>query len=429
MEIRYILSVLSVAIFVIYFFKSRCTRKSYLLFVLYFSPFIDLTVTNVNMGSFTVFDAVSYFALLFAIPDFGLSRKVVKTYFFLFFVFLLIIFIGSLQSEFVKNSLIDIAKFIPVFIYANLLIVEYFENPAFIPSLIKGLKFGCIAAVAFLIVQLFIGSKFTFYPYLNQNILDSNVIRYPSYFQDPQMFSQFLAMSAFLFLIKVSDDLKRQNINYAFFVVIIFMIFLSGGRSGFLGLCIGMAVVVIAGKNKFRFFIIAVCAAIYLAIIFFPGYFSMFNRQEGYDEAIIVRQKIWAEVLTTFVHNPLLGIGMGNYGSYVELHSLDGYYVIDGEMVYYGTENGFLKILVETGILGFIASFAFILIPVIKAIASNVKKINNQNVYYIIGAVLSWMTAFSTLYTLSDKRTVVLLTSLICILIASSKRIEGIHEQ
>jgi len=429
MEIRYILSVLSVAIFVIYFFKSKCSRQSYLLFVLYFSPFIDLTVTNVSLGSFTVFDAVSYFALLFTIPDFGLSRRRTKTYFILFFMLLLIVFIGSIQSEFVKNSLIEIVKFIPIFIYANLLVTEYFENPLFIPSFIRGLKFGCIAAVAFLIVQLVIGSKFTFYPYLNQNILDSNVIRYPSYFQDPQMFSQFMAMSAFLFLVKVSDEPKKQNLNYAFFVVIIFMIFLSGGRSGFLGLCVGMFVVVIAGRNKFRFYIIAACVAIYLAVIFFPAYFSMFNRQEGYDEAIIVRQKIWAEVLTTFIHNPLLGIGMGNYGSYVELHSLDGYYVIDGEMVYYGTENGYLKILVETGILGFVAAFAFIFIPVIKAIVSHFKKINNQNVYYIIGAVLSWMTAFSTLYTLSDKRTVVLLTSLICILIASSKRIEGIHEQ
>jgi O-antigen ligase len=429
MEIRYILSLLSVFIFFIYFLKNRCTRKSYVLFVLYCSPFIDLTVTSVSLGSFTVFDLVSYFSAFFLIRDFALSKRIIKTYFFLFVLLLLITIAGSIQSEFVRNSLINIAKLIPIFIFANSLIKEYFENPTFVPSLIKGLKFGCIAAVVFLIIQLFIGPKFTFYPYLNQNILDSNVLRYPSYFQDPQMFSQFLAMSSFLFLVKVTDNTKQQNLNYAFFIVIIFVIFLSGGRSGFLGLCVGMLVVFISGKNKFRFFIVSCCAIIYLGIIFFPGYFSMFNRRETYDEALLVRQKIWAEVFTTFAHNPILGIGTGNYGNYVELHSLDGYYVIDGEMVYYGTENGYLKILVETGILGFIVSLSFILIPIIKAVISYVRKVNNYNVFYVIGAIISWMTAFSTLYTLSDKRTLVLLTSLICILIVSSKRIEGINEQ
>ena len=335
-----------------------------------------------------------------------------------------------MQSEFVVNSLISILKFIPIFIYANLLIAEYYKNPSFAVSVVRGLKFACISSVVFLVIQLFVGFRFTFYPYLNQNILDSTVARYPSFFQDPQMYSQFLAMSSFLFLIKPDDITpKVQYVNYGFFIIIIFCIFLSGGRSGFLGLCVGILIILISGKNKFRFFIIACSLVGYLSLLYFPGLFSMFNRQEGYDEAYEVRRQIWKEAYHVFTDNPVLGIGTGNYGKHVELHSLSGYYVIDGEIVYYGTESGYLKILVETGIIGFVISLTFILLPIVRALIAYLKKINNYNIFYLIAALFSWLTAFNTLYTLSDRRTLVVVASLVCLLIISGKRIESIDEQ
>ncbi|MBS1529444.1 MAG: O-antigen ligase family protein [Bacteroidetes bacterium] len=260
---------------------------------------------------------------------------------------------------------------------------------------------------------------------MNQNILDSSIVRYPSFFQDPQMYSQFLAMSSFLFLIKADDTSpKRQYLNYILFVILVFAIFLTGGRSGFLGLCIGLSIVFIVGENKLRF-AIAACALIgYLVAIYLPGHFSLFSRQEGYDEAYAVRHQIWKEAYTVFANNPSLGIGTGNYLSYTQQHSLGGYYVINDEIVYYGTESGYLKILAESGVLGFVLTFLFIVLPVINAIKARIKKINNNNIFYLIAAIVCWFTAFSTLYTLSDKRTQVLLASLICLLITSVKKIE-----
>lgn len=431
MAARHILSLLSLVVFLAWFLKSRFTTKSYLLGVLYIFPFIDLTVTSESLGSFTVFDAVTYLSLLFLIQDFALSLRRTRAYFFLFWLFVIILFIGCIRSEFIVNSLFSILKLLPIFIYASLFITEYYRDPSLAPAVVKGLKFTCIASIMFLAVQLFVGTKFTVYPYLNQNIFDSNGgVRYPSYFQDPQMFSQFLAMTSLLFLIKPGTDKpKTMYLNYACFFLAVLSIFLSGGRSGLLGLCVGALLILVFGENKYRLFILGCGVLAFLCIILLPHYFSIFSRQEGYDEAYEVRHRIWKDAFVFFRNNPIWGLGLGNYGKYVEAHSLSGYYVINGEIVYYGTESGYLRILVETGILGFISAFLFILLPVADAIRARIKKINNENIYYLIAAVAGWMTAFSTLYTLSDDRTLVVLASLLCLLITSTKRINIINEQ
>jgi O-antigen ligase len=428
MAARHILSLLSLLAFFGWFFKNRFTTRAYLLGVLYIFPFIDLTVTPDTMGSFTVFDAVTYFSFFVLIQDFAVSLRRNKTYFVLFWLFAVILFVGCLRSEFIVNSLLSIFRQLAIFIYASLFITEYYRDPLIAPAVVKGLRFACIVSMVYLLIQLFVGIRFTVYPYLNQNVLDSTTLRYPSYFQDPQMFSQFLAMTSLLFLIK-SDKPKEMYLNYAFFFLAVLSIFLSGGRSGLFGLCVGAVIIFIFGENKYRLFILACCVVGFLCISLFPHYFSIFSSQEGYDEAYEVRHSIWKSALGFFSNNPIWGLGFGNYGKYVEAHSLSGYYVIDGEIVYYGTESGYLRILVETGILGSISASLFILLPIVNAIKARIKKINNGNIYYLVAAVAAWLTAFSTLYTLSDDRTLVVLASMLCLLVTSTKRITTINEQ
>ena len=428
MAARHILSLLSLLGFFAWFFKNGFTTRAYLLGVWYIFPFIDLTVTSETMGSFTVFNAVTYISFFILIQDFAMSLRQNRTYFVLFWVFVAVLMVGCIRSEFVVNSLFSIIRQLSIFIFASLFITEYYRDPSIAPAAVKGLRYTCIAAMVFLAIQLVVGARFTVYPYLNQNILDSTTMRYPSFFQDPQMFSQFMAMTSLLFLVK-SDKPKEMYLNYAFFFLAVLSIFLSGGRSGLLGLCVGALIIFIFGENKYRLFILACCIVGFLCISLFPHYFSIFSRQEGYDEAYEVRHKIWQTALGFFRNDPIWGLGFGNYGSFVAKHSLSGYYVINGEIVYYGTESGYLRILVETGVLGFISAFLFILLPIADAIRARIKKINNGNIYYLVAAVAAWLTAFSTLYTLSDDRTLVVLATLLCLLITSAKRINTINEQ
>jgi O-antigen ligase len=167
----------------------------------------------------------------------------------------------------------------------------------------------------------------------------------------------------------------------------------------------------------------------YLILHFLSDYISLFNRQESVNEAFQVRYNIWREAYDVFVEGPVLGIGTGNYRNHVALHSQDGYYLIDNEVVFYGTESGYLKILAEAGLIGLIAALLFVLKPVINAIQSFKKNLNAQNLQFLIAAVLTWVTAFGSLYTLSDKRIVILLASLLCLLIIFSKTEATVYDK
>ena len=130
--------------------------------------------------------------------------------------------------------------------------------------------------------------------------------------------------------------------------------------------------------------------------------------------------------LLIFSSNPLLGIGIGNHSNYIVTHSLGGYYIIDNEIVYYGTESGYLQILIECGLLSFILIILLIIIPVINAFVTYIRA-KNFNIICLIAPVISWMIAFTTVNSLSDKRILVLLITILSLLIISKNSPKAIH--
>jgi O-antigen ligase len=423
MIIKHIIGAVTVLLFIAYFCIGTRPRKSYLLFVLYFFPTMDLSITSEPYGSFTIFDTISYFTLLYLIKDF-LYSKYYDVYSILFITLISIIFLGSINAEFPKVSIVSLVKMISIFIYAKLLLDEIFSNSAFLKSAIDGLKFSAISSIVFLGIQSLIGLKFTFYTDLNQNIFDSNMIRYPGYFQDPQVYAQFLSMVVFIFFIKETKEATRSLKKYIPVLVIIPILFLTGGRAGFIAMCVGMSIIVLSSGLKNIVYATACGLLCYLLMSGFSES-GFFNRQESLGEALLVRNKIWNEALEIFRSHPLIGIGIENYRNHIALHSISGYYIIDNEIVYYGTESGYLKILVEIGILGLLISFCIILKPILDGLRSVRQAGNNFNIIFLIAGILSWATGFISLYTLSDKRILILLATLLCLLIHASKTKNG----
>ena len=231
-------------------------------------------------------------------------------------------------------------------------------------------------------------------------------------------------MLSFLFLIKTNEPGRKAFTNYALFVCVIFGLFLAGGRSGFIGLCVGLLILLLAAGNKFRLVILTCSIIGFLVVTYYPEHFSLFNRNESVDEAIGVRSLIWASTFNIFTENPFLGLGIGNYPEFIKAHSVDGYYIIDDEIVYYGTESGYLRFLTEFGIFGFIIMLLLILIPLFTAINAKIRKVANYNIYFLIAAVCTWLASFSTLYTISDKRAFIVLATLIALMITSSRKIK-----
>lgn len=401
-------------------------NKAYLLFVLFFFPFIDLNITPEEYGSISVFDFISWFTLLYSVKNFFTFPNKLNRAHYIFTVLAVLLFLGSIKSEFVQNSLFNFFKFFSIFIYSKIFIDECREGGDFIRNAIKYLKLGVILSLLFLLIQLIVGVSFTFYPEVNPNVfLDTGVIRNPSFFQDPQKYAQYLSMLSFLFLLNKEGKKRPENTDVFFFIMIVLATLITGSRLAFAGLCCGLLVVIFSMKNNIRFAAVFLCVAGFFVITSFSEYFSFFNREDNYNSSIDTRNQIWKEGLAIFKDNPAFGIGIGNHHDYVVKHTINGYYIIDNEIVYYGTESGYLQLLIEFGLMGFIMVLLIIISPVITAVRSY--KRDSLNIVILIAAVLSWIIAFSTVNSLSDKRILVVLASLLCFLSISKSQAKEIH--
>ncbi|WP_207514966.1 O-antigen ligase family protein [Longitalea luteola] len=425
-----VLTAAALVIFIVLLLSSRHPRRTYLLFMLYAMPVIDLKVTPWQFGSLSLFDACSYAMLFLRYKDFLSVYKPNRYYFGGFCTLIFLLLLGSLTSSFITNSLLTILSVFPVFIYARLLMVECMQNNNFLPKMVKGLQLACLISMAFLAVQLVVGLEFRFYPELNQNTLDSNGIRYPSYFHDSQKYAQFLAMLSFLFLINYKN-IQRPNLrNLVLFLSVAVAMFLTGGRSAFLGLSAGVFFLLLFAGAQYKKYIIAGCLAGGLVIAFFSQSLIMFNRKDDFNNSFDFRAAIWQEAYDIYKAHPFLGIGIGNYKDYVSKFSQDQYLILEDEIVFLDQpENGYLKILTEFGAPGFIVVFALILGAVVGAVRAWIKKQANGLVLLFIAPIISWLVSFVSLYSITDRRNLIVLVCFCSLLIYLSNRSKIVDEE
>lgn len=425
-----VLTAAAVVVFVACLLFSKQPRRIYLLFMLYALPLIDLKITPWQWGSLSLFDGLSYVMLFLNYKDFLTIYKPNRFYFggFLTLVFLLLL--GSLTSNFITNSLLTILSVFPVFIYARLLMVECVKDDKFLSKMIKGLQFACLFSMAFLAAQLVVGLDLTFYAELNQNTLDSNGIRYPSFFHDSQKYAQFLAMLSFLFLINNKNIQRPGFKNLLLFLSVAVAIFLTGGRSAFLGLSAGLLFLLIFAGVQYKKYIIAGCLAGGLLIAFFSKSLIMFNRNDDFNNSFDFRATIWQEAYDIYREHPFLGIGIGNYKDYVSRYSQDQYLVLENEIIFLDQpENGYLKILTEFGAPAFLVALILILGPAIGAIRAWVKRKADARVLLFMAPIICWLVSFVSLYSLTDRRNQLVLICLCTFLIYLSNRSKIVDEE
>lgn len=397
-------------------------KKNYLLYTVFLFPFMDLFITTQDWGGYKVFDIISYFTIILLI---GKPKNLISLRTFYTAVSLLlmvVLIIGSLHSEFIARSFVFLSQFITVFIYAGILVRQLHKEPAFIYDILKGLKFSCLFSLAFLTMQLIFGLSVALYKLnLNASAYDS-IIRYPSYFEDPQKYGQFLAMSSFIFLIENPAKKINNLISPALFFLVIFALFLTGVRAAFTGLCVGMIILFVFGDKKYKLLGIACTAIVIVTAIFFSNHFAIFNRGADVNDTASVRYAYWAGAFKIFIQNPLLGIGIGNYQNYVSLHAQDQFWLFFGTYEYMDhPESGYLKLLVEFGILGFILLLLLIFLPIINAfrVIINPFFVNEKKILLFVSAsLICWLVAFVTVYSFSDLRIGIFVVTLISILIS-----------
>lgn len=421
--LQYILALITIIVFVVLIVR-KPQVETYILFVLTVLPLMDTKILPLEYGFIRTFDVVTILALLVLNKDFLiLDQKIQhKTYLVLGILFCCFTIISGLHSEFGFATYYDYYPILTIFIFIRFLFIYCNHSTKQQWLALNALKKGYVIALAFMTAQLLFGIQISLYSNIGLNVFneDTGLIRYPGIFSESQFNGQFLAMGSFIFLIlKKNIYQKNRYLNYFGFGISVSYLLLAGSRSALGGFIVGMAFLFLLSNIRVKLYGIIVGIISLAALFIVAPDNGIFSRADNLGDDFDFRQSIWAETHEIIKEKPLLGIGLGNFQEYTLKHNQGLYLEISpGEFLYFTQpENGYLKILVEHGGLAFVTFFLFFIIPFYKIAQHIFWQIENKNVLYLIAALGSWLTAFNTVYSLSDYRILLTVTTLLFYLI------------
>lgn len=430
MDLNNIIAILLfLGFFGLIFFSKVDKNRLFVLYIIYSAPFIGLLILPGNLG-INNFYLITFVFFLFFYRQKKVQLAGKKIYTVLFILLLLSGIFGAFLAESLEiDSLRTTIEFFSTFIFAKILVEECLADKFFFYSVISALKTVLIFALIFLACQFIFGVSFSLSRTQNPNILEDSLIRYPSFFLDPQTFSQFLAGTSFLCLVKDRDSEELPVKNYVLLLLTLVAIFSTGGRGGFGGWLIGFSLIVFFGNAKYRIYALLIGIALFIVVYNFQDSFPLFKRSDDLSDSYDFRFSIWQDAYKIFLNHPIVGIGPGDYANYVSVHNPEQHWMVGNEILYFDhPESGYLKYLVEYGIVGFTALMSFILIPIIKGFLSFLKW-RDITFLLLISGIISWVIGFYTVYSLVDIRIRVMVVTLICLLITNYKRFLPDYEE
>jgi O-antigen ligase len=402
-------------------FVKEDNNKTYLKFVFIVYPFLGIDLLP-SVISTTLFVFITYVFLLFFYKRSPTKHTGSSSYLLLFLFLLSSIGIGLfLSPDLSKDSITDFIQLLAVFFFAKVLIDEVKIDVGFRTSIFNCMKITLIFSFLFLALQFIVGPSFSFAKTQNINVAGGMSIRYPSFFQDPQKYAQYLSASSFLMLL-LPGKAKGNTSQLGLLLCALSMIALlfTGGRAGLGGWLIGLLIVIVLGNAQYRMAIISVAILVSIFIYNFSATIPIFNRADLAD-SYEFRYAIWQDAFAIFLDHPFFGIGMGNYANYVSIHNPDQYWISDNDVTFYDhPESGYLKLLTEFGLIGFLAVMLFIIIPMYTGIVLYFKT-KDLSLLILVSALFTWLIGFYTVYSFGDIRIKLLIISIVCMLIASSK--------
>lgn len=432
MSLSFLLGLAAIFGFGVYFFYKNGRARYYLLFVVYLLPLMNIKVVPFDYGGFTVFDMITI-ATVFIIPRAIFSRiKFLSGYTVIFTLFLIALILSSMASAYPSRSLFTLTTVITPFIYGSVLIREVIKDTNFMKEIVNGLRVTCSVALVFIFMQVLVGpSNFTFLEMLNQNVLGEGNIRYPGFFMDAQINGIFLAMVSFFCLFNFR---KFGNIQYSqilLFSLVLVGLLLTGSRSAFIGFAGGIVLLIFFMKGNLRFHIVRYVALAGVLLFFSAGTINTFDRFQSIDKSYDFRANIWEGALDIFKEQPIFGIGMNNYKDYVRVHAQDQSILMDNNEVLYldAPENGYLKYLVEWGIIAFIMFVLIILLPLFKLMSYYIRGFDVKMALLAAAPVIALSISNISVYAFADSRIIILLATALALVIVSTEYKISFNEQ
>jgi O-antigen ligase len=251
-----------------------------------------------------------------------------------------------------------------VTVFAKIVFDEFVHDENLLSRIIPWFRFMLLFSLLFLLMQLFFGTAFTFSKSPNINIDGGIVTRFPAYFQDPQKYAQFLAALSFPVLLVSHKENKYSMQGICLFVLALIALLYTGGRAALLGWVAGFFILMIFTSKRFKFILLGLLLILIYAGYQFQDYLPILKRA-SIGDSYAFRNEIWHDAFKIFLKYPLTGIGFGEYANYVSVHHPDQFWIQDNDVTYFDhPESGYLKLLVEFGLFGFLPLIVLMIYPV-----------------------------------------------------------------
>jgi O-antigen ligase len=204
-----------------------------------------------------------------------------------------------------------------------------------------------------------------------------------------------------------------------FFVSLVALLY-TGARAPILGFVVASILLIPSLSNRIKIFFIFFMLAFLFSLFLYEDYLPVFNRAT-IDDSFSFRNEIWKDALNIFYDNPVNGIGLGNYSYYVEIFNPDQFWIADNDVTFFDhPESGYLKNLVEFGLLGFIPLISIVILVLIKGISDYVKFKYLPKLVFTL-AFLTWVIGYSTVYSLGDIRIALLVIVIASFIVSNTK--------
>lgn len=385
-------------------------NENYIQFILFIFPFlsIDLLPSYFSLRIFDFITIVFYILFYKKIPINEYNPKIGQAIQFL----LLIVLASSiirviLNEDWSKSFAIISIQVLSLVIFSNILFEILVLNINYINRLQNTLSYILLFSLLFLVMQFIFGTSFTISKSPNFNVDGGVVTRYPSFFQDPQKYAQFLAAVSFMILLNGFSSILESKRVLLFFLATLALLY-TGARAPMIGWFISFILLLFYLPVKKKYIFLPFLLISFLTVYQYAENIPIFNRA-SMDDSYDFRNDIWHVAISIFEDYPLVGIGFGNYSSFVEYFHPDQFWIADNDVTYFDhPESGYLKLLVEFGLLGFIPLILVLILLVYSGFCQFHYKQNVLSALFTL-SFLTWIIGFTTVYSLGDIRICILM--------------------
>ncbi|MBC7321088.1 O-antigen ligase family protein [bacterium] len=195
-------------------------------------------------------------------------------------------------------------------------------------------------------------------------------------------------------MVQLSILSKGEVYHYLFFIFTISGLILSMSQGAWVGLCLGEIFLLVFGDKKARKSVVMLLLFAILSLAIFAFHSTLtgtnllsffYTRLDPYSSSKVERIYIWKASIKIFLDYPIIGTGIGTFSLVYPKYKLPEAHEISMSFAH----NLPLNLLAETGTLGFLSFFAFIVSLYKKGLSLYRKTQDN-----LILVLLSSLTAY-----------------------------------